>query len=894
MFKDYALFDIRIRNAGSEQYAIDFRSVLGGDETDSFIPPTSNPAYQQLAEQLQRFEIDEDGLVELGQLLFQSLFTGKLKEVYTRSQGRLKDNQGLRLRFDIDPALVEIARLPWEFLYDPDQGPLAMLDAPIVRYLSQQAAPPTLQAALPLKVLVTGAVTPPEPDVNRELTEVRAALADLEQKGQVTIQIEEHLTRTKLQRLVRSGFHIWHFIGHGALSRDGSSGTLLFEDASGAADAVSARELGIFLNRSGLQLIVLDACGSAQLMTDPYRSIAPALIRAQVPAVVAMQFKVPQEATRAFAGEFYRTLAEGFPLDACVTEGRKAVLGMSGLRNPDWGIPVVYTRAPDGRLFDLQAMAAPEMPPPSHSNGINITIGSGQQLDRSSINISNIGNTSYTEGHTPMSEKNDYQNEDVANLREEIALNRRRLSKFRKQAALTGAMTDPAITIQIEDLQREILDLDRQLKQLESATTDTTVLPTPRQVSSPLPVNPISSSQEAEAPRKDTGIEAQESVRLTLRMVPQADVAQITWEADVLGRSSSIFRSPYDSTALPLVIKALDSFQYGREFANERLNPDERAQLIAMGLWTDNQPVPTLHKRVGQALYEALVADPAAATALSTARNIATSQGLPLSYLLRFPSDAVDLAALPWELLWDKNSALLLSRGKQAAFVRYLDLDQALPPPSPPGNRLRILAIAPNAGILPEVRETERMARNTAWADLISSGLVELEELSPATPMKLVDRVQNGPPIDIVHFYGHGRYKDGQGALLFDSASGQSWISAERLAALLGDARLILLHACQSSMTGEEGLLTGVSPALSAAGVPIVVAMQLTVRADAATRFAEVIYRGLARGESVQRAVAQARQALYFEEEDGASWYVPTLTIRARDTGPLRLVRMPS
>jgi predicted ATPase len=36
-----------------------------------------------------------------------------------------------------------------------------------------------------------------------------------------------------------------------------------------------------------------------------------------------------------------------------VTEGRKAVMNASGLSNADWGIPVVYTRAPDGRLFEL-------------------------------------------------------------------------------------------------------------------------------------------------------------------------------------------------------------------------------------------------------------------------------------------------------------------------------------------------------------------------------------------------------------------------------------------------------------------------------------------------------------------------------------------------------------
>ena len=36
---------------------------------------------------------------------------------------------------------------------------------------------------------------------------------------------------------------------------------------------------------------------------------------------------------------------------ACVSEGPKAVMNVTGLRNPDWGIPVIYTRAADGRLF---------------------------------------------------------------------------------------------------------------------------------------------------------------------------------------------------------------------------------------------------------------------------------------------------------------------------------------------------------------------------------------------------------------------------------------------------------------------------------------------------------------------------------------------------------------
>jgi CHAT domain-containing protein len=144
-----------------------------------------------------------------------------------------------------------------------------------------------------------------------------------------------------------------------------------------------------------------------------------------------------------------------------------------------------------------------------------------------------------------------------------------------------------------------------------------------------------------------------------------------------------------------------------------------------------------------------------------------------------------------------------------------------------------------------------------------------------------------------VHFYGHGRYQDGAGALLFDDDDGgERWVGAAQLATALGtaQARLLLLHACQSAMISDKGLLTGVAPALSAAGVPAVIAMHLTVRVPAATRFAEIVYRNLARGASLQRAVSLARQALYVEEHDGASWYVPTVMIRTRETGPLHLM----
>jgi len=383
------------------------------------------------------------------------------------------------------------------------------------------------------------------------------------------------------------------------------------------------------------------------------------------------------------------------------------------------------------------------------------------------------------------------------------------------------------------------------------------------------------------------------SIPLTLRMVPHGSATHITWEADVIGTETSIFHSPFSVALLPVIIKALDAVQWPEHpHHGPAFTPEEREQLKTLGLWSGNRVAVDIHQRVGQALYNALIADSRGAQALGTIRNHATAQGIPARYVFRFPADDVELAALPWELLWDAHGPIVLSRGKLASFERYLNLAQALPPTGSSRRVLRILALSPRAHMSDDIHEEEQIARANALKELVQEGSVVMEELSPVTPNNLVDRIQAGPPVDVVHFYGHGRYKNGQGELLFDTSSGgMIWVDAQRLAVLLGETRLILLHACQSAMAGPAGLLSGVGPALCAAGVPIVIAMQLTIRVTAATRFVEVFYRAMARGDSVQHAVSQARQALFVEESDGASWYVPSLTIRARDDGLVYLLK---
>jgi hypothetical protein len=375
--------------------------------------------------------------------------------------------------------------------------------------------------------------------------------------------------------------------------------------------------------------------------------------------------------------------------------------------------------------------------------------------------------------------------------------------------------------------------------------------------------------------------------------------ARVRWESPVLGVQHSRFVSPYRGASLALMLRALNLAQ-SLEDPHASLSAAEQAQLATLGLWNPAGWVPPdACQRVGRALYQALVADPRGAQAMQSVRSYAAAQGHSLALSLRLPPAAHDLAALPWELLWDGGPVpLLLSRGRVAACTRYLDLDYAPPPPRPYRLPLRVLALAPQAGIAPRLRNEERAARRAAWQPLLQSGYLEVDELEPATPQALVDALQTRPRPDVVHFYGHGRYTAGQGALLLDAPEGGGrWVTADALMALLGGVRMVALFACQGAAVSGDGsaadMLAGVAPALSAAGVPIVMGMQVAVRVQAATRASGVMYRALVAGWSVQQAVGLARQALYVEEADRASWYVPVLYVRAHDTAPLYLLAPP-
>jgi hypothetical protein len=80
------------------------------------------------------------------------------------------------------------------------------------------------------------------------------------------------------------------------------------------------------------------------------------LVKAGLPAVVAMQLAIKDRTAVAFSREFYGALASGWPVDAAVQEGRRSIMTVLGNRwneNVDWAIPTLYMRAPDGVILGV-------------------------------------------------------------------------------------------------------------------------------------------------------------------------------------------------------------------------------------------------------------------------------------------------------------------------------------------------------------------------------------------------------------------------------------------------------------------------------------------------------------------------------------------------------------
>ena len=299
----------------------------------------------------------------VGAALFQALFSGLSASLLERSRGIVatRPDGGLRIKLRLDPEVagqMELARLPWELLYDPvARQYLARGDRrlALVRFLDapQPVELPSFEP--PLRILVARAQPPGLPRLELA-TETDLIVKSWERVRGTSVTVLDGVTLANLRdEVLRSRSHVLHFMGHGIFTASQNEGALLFADPNGtAAQAVGGRALALHLADLDLRLVVLNSCQSARLplgpQPDAFAGVAAALVLSGIPAVVAMQFPISDAAAIAFSRRFYRRLACGDAVDTAMSEARRE-MGAAPTAAPEWATPVLYMRTPDGRLF---------------------------------------------------------------------------------------------------------------------------------------------------------------------------------------------------------------------------------------------------------------------------------------------------------------------------------------------------------------------------------------------------------------------------------------------------------------------------------------------------------------------------------------------------------------
>jgi hypothetical protein len=349
----------RVTDSPCGEAATDFQLPFSQLEIENFVLKITG-SVGALRRRARRLESPERQLVRsFGSRLFQAVFSQGVEDVLHSSlQEAIRGGAGLRVRLHLADA-PELADLPWEFLYDPSlQQPVGLSgDAAIVRYLDLPIAAQPLAVSPPISILVMISSPPdfPQLDVAGEWDRICGALSDLTARGLVSLTRLSQASLASLQRPLRHDqYHIFHFVGHGGFDEQSQDGALVLEDGEGRARLVTGQDLGVMLSgHHTLRLAVLNSCeGARGSVSDPFSGIAQSLVQQGIPAVVAMQFEISDQAAIIFAEELYAAIADGNPVDAAVGECRRAIF--AGGNDVEWATPVLYMRSPNGQLFQVQ------------------------------------------------------------------------------------------------------------------------------------------------------------------------------------------------------------------------------------------------------------------------------------------------------------------------------------------------------------------------------------------------------------------------------------------------------------------------------------------------------------------------------------------------------------
>jgi len=291
-----------------------------------------------------------------GQRLFDALFAnGKLREAWGAMHG------SYRIHLRLGTQTPELHALPWELLHDGRTFIAADANTPFSRYLDVPQSRRGLIVERPIRVLA--AISNPTDLADRRLVPLNVdaerqcletAFADMPSSLIALEVLDGPVTLERLTiALSEHHPHILHLIAHGVFKGKHDQADIYLQDRVGKTHVVSDADFaGIFvhLGQDCPHLIFLAVCESATRSTvDAFAGVAPKLVQAGIPAVVAMQDRVAFTSTHVLAPLFYKELFRHGEVDRALNAARRVLLADKA---PDVGVPVLLMRLEDGRLWD--------------------------------------------------------------------------------------------------------------------------------------------------------------------------------------------------------------------------------------------------------------------------------------------------------------------------------------------------------------------------------------------------------------------------------------------------------------------------------------------------------------------------------------------------------------
>ncbi|HEU4328367.1 MAG TPA: tetratricopeptide repeat protein [Roseiflexaceae bacterium] len=352
--------DLSLARTHTNGYAADLRVLLPGNPTP--VTPLAAPAPVRFdQERLRSLALDPSAY---GAALSAMLFASQpLHTAFAQARAVVAQRATpLRLCLTIQPSAEELHALRWECLADPEmpEQPLAatthVLLSRVLPCADWQPLPDPPSGRLRSLALVAAPRDLPDYDLSpiaaaQEIAQFRAHLggSDLCVLGD-----DMPATLDALLGRLHSGCDLLFLLAHGRCDEEGQTWLYLEDDAGDTAPVPG----GILVDRIAAlaekpRLVILACCESAgDGNSVALAAIGPQLVRAGVPAVLAMQGRISQTTLARFIPALLQALLEDGRIDRAVARARSLVRD-----RPDWWGPALWMREGGGLLWAVTAPA---------------------------------------------------------------------------------------------------------------------------------------------------------------------------------------------------------------------------------------------------------------------------------------------------------------------------------------------------------------------------------------------------------------------------------------------------------------------------------------------------------------------------------------------------------